>query len=106
MKSITRSFKTALRKAGVKDFRLHDLRHTSASYLIMRGASLKSVQQQLGHTTLKMTERYAHLSDQFQRDEVNRLNGLFPFPPAGSKKLVRNDQFDDFATTEGGAANA
>jgi len=38
----------------------------------MRGASLKSVQKQLGHTTLEMTERYAHLSNQFQREEVNR----------------------------------
>jgi len=36
------------------------------------GAFLKNVQKQLGHTTLKMTERYAHLSDQFQREEVNR----------------------------------
>ena len=84
------SFRTALKRAGIKDFRFHDLRHTSASYLIMRGASLKSVQQQLGHTTLKMTERYAHLSDQFQREEVNRLNGLLPFPLAGGKKLVRS----------------
>jgi integrase len=92
LKSITRSFKTALRRAGIKDFRFHDLRHTSASYLLMRGASLKSVQQQLGHSTLKMTERYAHISDQFQREEVNRLNGLLPFPLASSKKLVRSEE--------------
>ena len=95
LKDVKRSFRTALKRAGIKDFHFHDLRHTSASYLIMRGASLKSVQQQLGHTTLKMTERYAHLSDQFQRDEVNRLNGLFPFPLAGSKKLVRNEENAD-----------
>ncbi|MBU1206462.1 MAG: site-specific integrase [Proteobacteria bacterium] len=90
IKSLQRSFRTVLKRAGIKDFRFHDLRHTSASYLMMRGASLKSVQEHLGHTTLKMTERYAHLNDQFQRDEVNRLNGLLPFPTANSKNLVRS----------------
>jgi len=104
-KSLQRSFKTVLDRAGIKDFRFHDLRHTSASHLVMRGASLKSVQQQLGHTTLKMTERYAHLSDQFQREQVNLLNGLFPFPLAGSKNLVRNDQKESLPISEE-AANA
>ena len=105
LKSLQRSFRTALERAGIKDFRFHDLRHTSASHLLMRGASLKSVQQQLGHTTLKMTERYAHISDQFQREEVNRLNGLLPFPLAGSKKLVRNEQKESLPISEQ-AANA
>ena len=63
---------TALIRTGINYFTFHGLRHTSASYLLMRGASLKSVQKQLGHTTLEMTERYAHLSNQFQREEVNR----------------------------------
>lgn len=69
------------------------------------GASLKSVQQQLGHTTLKMTERYAHLSDHFQREEVNRLNGLLPFPLANSKNLVRSGQKEGLPISEE-AANA
>jgi len=100
LKGLQRSFRTALDRAGIKDFRFHDLRHTSASYLIMRGASLKSVQKQLGHTTLKMTERYAHISDQFQREEVNRLNGLLPFPLASSKKLVRSGQKESLPISE------
>jgi integrase len=61
LKSLQRSFRTALKRAGIKDFRFHDLWHTSASYLLMRGASLKTVQKQLGHTTLKMTEQYAQM---------------------------------------------
>jgi integrase len=100
IKSLQRCFRTVLKRAGIKDFHFHDLRHTSASYLMMRGASLKSVQERLGHTTLKMTERYAHLNDQFQRAEVNRLNGLLPFPLAGSKKLVRNDQKESLPISE------
>ena len=100
LKSFARSFRTALERAGIKDFRFHDLRHTSASYLLMRGASLKSVQQQLGHTTLKMTERYAHLSDQFQREEVNRLNGLLPLPLASGKNLVRSWQKESLPISE------
>lgn len=90
LKDIKRSFHTALRKAGIKDFRWHDLRHTSASHLLMRGASLKAVQEHLGHTTIAMTQRYSHLSRDFQREEINRLNGLCG---ESGKKLVRNEVF-------------
>lgn len=87
LKDIKRSFSTALRKAGIKDFHFHDLRHTSASHLLMRGASLKSVQEHLGHSSLAMTQRYSHLSRNFQRQEVQKLNGLCE---ENSKKLVRS----------------
>ena len=89
LRDIKRSFKTALKKAGIKDFHWHDLRHTSASHLLMRGASMKAVQEHLGHTTIAMTQRYSHLSKDFQKEEVNRLNGLCG---ENGKKLVRNDQ--------------
>jgi len=95
LKDIKRSFHTALRKAGIKDFRFHDLRHTSASHLLMRGASMKAVQEHLGHTTIAMTQRYSHLSKDFQREEVNRLNGLCG---ESGKKLVRNE---DLVRNEG-----
>ena len=47
-----------------------------------------------------MTERYAHISYQFQREEGNRLNGLIPFPLVNSKKLVRNDQKESLLISE------
>jgi site-specific recombinase XerD len=45
--------------------------------MVMKGASLKAVQEHLGHTTLTMTQKYAHLSPEFQKAEVDRLNGVF-----------------------------
>ena len=58
-----RPWRTAIKKAGIQDFRWHDLRHTSASYLIMSGVTLVEVSKILGHKTLKMVLRYAHLSE-------------------------------------------
>jgi len=106
LKDIKRSFRTALKKAGIKDFHFHDLRHTSASYMVMRGASLKAVQEHLGHTSLAMTQRYAHLSPEFQRSEVERLSGIFSGVTADSKNLVRNDQNADLLYHPGVHGNA
>jgi len=51
----------ALNEAGIEDFRFHDLRHCTASYLAMNGASLAEIAEVLGHKTLSMVKRYAHL---------------------------------------------
>ena len=59
--SIKKSFRTACTRAGISDFRIHDLRHTFASWLVRRAVTLFEVSRLLGHTTIKMTERYAHL---------------------------------------------
>jgi integrase len=75
---IRTGFASALKRAGIEGFRFHDLRHTAASHLVMRGASLKDVQELLGHADLKMTQRYAHLSPAHLRGAVDRLDGLTP----------------------------
>lgn len=75
-KEIKRSFHAALKKAGIEDFRFHDLRHTFASHFVMRGGSIKELQELLGHKSLTMTMRYAHLSQEHKKKAVNLLNGL------------------------------
>ena len=61
---IQTSWYNILKKAGIKDFRFHDLRHTCASYLAMNGYSLVEIAAILGHKTIQMTKRYSHLSNQ------------------------------------------
>ena len=60
---------------SLKPFGWHVLRHTFASALVIKGASLNDVRELLGHTTMTMTLRYAHLNDQRKRDVVGLLTG-------------------------------
>jgi integrase len=64
----------ALKAAGIEDFRFHDLRHSTASYLAMNGASLAEIAEVLGHKTLQMVKRYAHLSEAHTASVVARMN--------------------------------
>ena len=90
IKEVKRSFKTALKDAGIEDFRFHDLRHTFASQVLMRGGTLKDVQELLGHKTMTMTLRYAHLTQEHKRKAVNLLNGLTAPKSDDCHKTVTN----------------
>jgi integrase len=70
---VTVTFKRACKRAGIEDFRFHDLRHSFASYLTMGGENLRTVQTLLGHKDLRMTMRYSHLSPEHLRDAVTTL---------------------------------
>jgi len=66
----------ACKKAGLRRIGWHVLRHTFASHLAMRGAPLKAIQELLGHSTIAMTMRYAHLAPEVARDAVRMLDGV------------------------------
>lgn len=67
-------FRKAVKRAGLSDFRIHDLRHTFASWLVSEGVELIKVRDLLGHTSIKMTERYAHLMPNRLFDAVQVLD--------------------------------
>jgi integrase len=71
---LRRSWVAALNNAGIKDFRFHDLRHSAASYLAMNGATLSEIAEVLGHKTLAMVKRYAHISEQHTSKVVASMN--------------------------------
>jgi len=68
------AFEGAVKRADIPNFRFHDLRHTFASYLAMNGATLAEIAEVLGHKTLVMVKRYAHLTEAHTRSVVERMN--------------------------------
>ena len=70
-------------KAGLPHLRLHDLRHSYASFLVNSGRTLYEVQQILGHSDAKVTERYAHLSSKTLQEAANTASVIIQ--GAGSK---------------------
>jgi len=90
-RNITGGFTNALKRARIRDFRFHDLRHTFASHLVMAGIDLKTVQELLGHKTFEMTLRYAHLSQDHKRWAINvlghRLDTIWTPEDKKAKKL-------------------
>jgi len=71
---LKKAWLNALKRAEVNNFRWHDLRHCTASYLAMGGASMVDIAAVLGHRTLDMVKRYSHLSDGHIANVVERMN--------------------------------
>ena len=74
MDNIKSAWSSIRESTKIKDFRFHDLRHTFASKLVMKGVPLNTVRELLGHADLKTTLRYAHLAPDHKADAVSLLN--------------------------------
>jgi len=68
------SFASACARAGIENFHLHDLRRTCAAWLAQGGVPLAQIRDLLGHSTIKVTERYAHLAPENTRGAVEVLD--------------------------------
>jgi integrase len=70
-------FKPLLRRAGLPDIRFHDLRHTSATLLLLQGVHPKVVQERLGHAQISLTlDTYSHVLPSMQKDAASRLDAM------------------------------
>jgi integrase len=72
--NITSAWGTLIKSAGIKKFRFHDLRHTFASKLAMRGVDLYTIKEFLGHASIDTTQRYAHLGPDHKSAAISKLN--------------------------------
>lgn len=75
-RSVFYSWHTARTQAGLPEFRMHDLRHSFASFLVNAGRSLYEVQLLLGHADIRTTSRYAHLDQKRLFDAVEVIKGV------------------------------
>jgi len=83
------SFDDLLERAGIKDFRFHDLRHTFASWYMMNGGDLYELAKILGHSNIKMTERYAKLAKHHIARTSNTAREMWKLlEPIGEKEAV------------------
>jgi len=72
-RNVRRSFDNALKKAQIEDFTFHDLRHTFASYMVMSGLDINTLREILGHSSITMTQRYAHLAPSFKQKAMQNI---------------------------------
>ena len=85
------SFHTACRNAGLKDLRIHDLRHVFASALTMADVSLYKTGILLGHRTPNMTQRYAHLKPGELKKEIEKA---FSKKNEKSEEEIKREEYE------------
>ncbi len=71
-----KAWKGALKRAGISNFRFHDLRHTRASWLVQSGVSLLALKEMGGWETLEMVQRYAHLSAGHLTEHASKIDAI------------------------------
>ena len=84
-----RKFLKAIQAAKVRQFNFHSLRHTYASQFMMRGGNIYDLQKILGHSDLKSTMIYAHLSPQHLAEASNIVNYSYEEPQLGRNEELK-----------------
>jgi integrase len=87
----TKAWKKALKRAGIENFRWHDLRHTWASWHVQNGTTLQELQQLGSWSSFDMVLRYAHLNSDHLKDVAERISGpklVYPFQPSNQALAV------------------
>lgn len=74
LKNVDEYFRKIVKESNIKDFHFHDLRHTFASWLAIKGISLNTIKELLGHKSITMTQRYAHLSPDSRQNAVEQIH--------------------------------
>src|SRR3989441_9595642 len=90
-------FQNACKRAELTDLHFHDLRHTFASQFVMAGGDLYILKEILGHKSITMTQRYAHLSPTYKIKAIDRMNTLW----AGAQPQISTSEMllDDSSVT-------
>jgi integrase len=89
--AVSMAFHRVCKDLGISDIRLHDLRHTFATWLRQGGTALDIIASQLGHRDLRMTKRYAKIASAQVRDAVSGLDSVLSVTQEGEKAIVRHE---------------
>jgi integrase len=84
----TKAWRLALKRAGIEDFRWHDLRHTWASWHVQSGTRLQELMELGGWSTMVMVQRYAHLGGEHLKQAASRINGTIT-PHTDARRKLR-----------------
>lgn len=87
---VVKIYTPAMNAAGIKDATWHTLRHTFTSRAVMAGVDIRTVQELMGHSTITMTMRYAHLSPEHLKQAVNK--GSFKIVDRSTDRTVTSNE--------------
>jgi integrase len=87
---VTREFATALKDAGLRSIRFHDLRHSCATLLLVQGVHPKLVQDTLGHSSFQLTmDTYSHMLPSLKTEVASKMDDIFAAPTKSPTKAKR-----------------
>lgn len=90
VKDVREGFYAACERAGIENFHIHDCRHTCASWMVQSGVGIEKVSQLLGHSDIRVTQRYSHLRDDDLRAAMQEALNLPDFCQTGDQSNLQN----------------